>query len=96
MSNIPKYSVIFKTKLFSGTGDYIEVLIPNFDKKINSQGKKELFKAILDYEKSISGSFYLTEEAQKANSSDSFRKSHPNALKDGYLGDITEKGELLE
>lgn len=30
--------------------------------------------------------FYSTVEAQKANSSASYLKEHPNAIKEGYLG----------
>jgi hypothetical protein len=39
---------------------------------------------------------YSTEEAYRANSSESFSKAHLDALKKGYLGQITEKGKFVE
>jgi len=39
---------------------------------------------------------YCTEEAYKANESESFSKSNPNALENGYLGQVTAKGKFIE
>jgi hypothetical protein len=44
----------------------------------------------------VSVSAYSTEAAYKANSSESYSRQHPNALKDGFIGGIDENGKYYE
>ena len=93
---LPKYTTLFSVDLFSGKGKFGEVLIPSLNKKINSREREETFRGIMEAEGWVSISAYSTEDAYKANSSESFSKEHPNALKDGFLGGIDENGKYYE
>lgn len=93
---LPKYTTLFSVDLFSGKGKFGEVLIPSLNKKIKSGEREEAFRGIMAAEGWVSISAYSTEDAYKANSSESFSKEHPNALKDGFLGGIDENGKYYE
>ena len=93
---LPQYTTLFSVDLFSGKGKFGEVLIPKFSKEIRSNEREKAFRAIMNVEGWVSISAYSSEEAYKANSSESFSKQHPNALKDGFLGGIDENGKYYE
>jgi hypothetical protein len=93
---LPQYTTLFSVDLMSGKGKFGEVLIPKFSKKVKGSEKEKTFRAIMDSEGWVSISAYSTEDAYKANSSESFSKQHPNALKDGFLGSIDENGRFYE
>lgn len=93
---LPQYTTLFSVDLISGKGKFGEVLIPSLNKKIKSGEREEAFRGIMAAEGWVSISAYSTEDAYKANSSESFSKEHPNALKDGFLGGIDENGKYYE
>lgn len=93
---LPQYTTLFSVDLFSGKGKFGEVLIPTLSKNVKSAEREKTFRGIMESEGWVSISAYSTEEAYKANSSESFSKAHPNALKDGFLGGIDENGKYYE
>lgn len=93
---LPQYTTLFSVDLLSGKGKFGEVLIPSFSKKMESKDKEKALRNILKAEGWISITAYSTEDAYKANSSQSFSNSHPNALKDGLLGSIDENDKFYE
>jgi RNA polymerase subunit RPABC4/transcription elongation factor Spt4 len=90
--DLPRYTILFKnTKI--GTSEYFaDVLIPSFTKTTSKEKRELAFKKIMEKENFLQASFYNKEEAYKANMSESFLKSHPNALKNGFLGSVDEYG----
>ena len=94
--NLPQYTTLFSVDLISGKGKFGEVLIPSYSKEIKSGEREKVFRKIMENEGWISLSAYSTEDAYKANSSESFSKQHPNALKDGLLGGIDENSKYYE
>lgn len=93
---LPQYSTLFSVDLFSVKGKFGEVLIPTLSKDVQSGEREKIFRGIMKSEGWVSISAFSSEEAYKANSSESFSKQHPNALKDGFLGGINEKGKYYE
>jgi hypothetical protein len=93
---LPQYTTLFSVDLMSGKGKFGEVLIPSLSKEVKSSEREKTFRGIMDSEGWVSISAYSTEEAYKANSSESFSKAHPNVLKDGFLGGIDENGKYYE
>lgn len=84
---LPKYEVLEKIdRQKFKEGLWGEVLVSSFsrstpkaelEKYANHIGNKEGFSQLF---------FYCSKEAMKANSSDSFKRKHPNAIKKCYLG----------
>lgn len=93
---LPTYTTLFSVDLISGKGKFGEVLIPTLSKEVKSIEREKTLRGIMDSEGWVSISAYSTEDAYKANSSESFSKQHPNALKDGFLGGIDENGKYYE
>ena len=93
---LPQYTTLFSVDLMSGKGKFGEVLIPSLSKEVKSNEREKVFRGIMNSEGWVSISAYSTEDAYKANSSESFSKEHPNALKDGFLGGIDENGKYYE
>jgi hypothetical protein len=93
---LPQYTTLFSVDLMSGKGKFGEVLIPSLSKEVKSSEREKTFRGIMNSEGWVSISAYSNEEAYKANSSESFSKAHPNALKDGFLGGIDENGKYYE
>jgi len=82
---LPKYSILDEVTLFSG-GKYGDILITSFSRKTSLDELKSAAKEIARSEGFDEISLYSTKEAFKANFSSSYSESHPNALKNGYLG----------
>jgi hypothetical protein len=93
---IPEYKVLFQVDLMSGAGKFGEILISSYSKDTPKEERESTLRKIIKKEGFVSAMLYSTEEAYKANSSESFSKAHPDALKKGYLGQITEKGIFVE
>ncbi len=93
---IPEYKVLFQVDLMSGAGKFGEILISSYSKDTPKEERESTLRKIIKKEGFVSAMLYSTEEAYKANSSESFSKAHPDALKKGYLGQITEKGIFAE
>jgi hypothetical protein len=94
--NIPEYKILFQVDLMSGAGKFGEILINSYSKGTPKEERESTLRKIIKKEGFVSAMLYSTEEAYKANSSESFSKAHPNALEKGYLGQITEKGIFVE
>lgn len=94
--SLPHYKILFQVKLMSGTGEYGEILIQSYSKATPTEEREKTLRKIIKKEGFVSAALYSTEDAYKANSSESFSKANPNALKNGYLGQITEQGIFIE
>ncbi|NOU18043.1 MAG: hypothetical protein HOO91_10865 [Bacteroidales bacterium] len=94
--NLPQYQILFQVELMSGAGTFGEILVLSYSKEIPKKERESTLRKIIKKEGFVSAMLYSTEEAYKANSSESFSKAHPNALKKGYLGQITEQGLFIE
>ena len=93
--SLPAYRVLFQVDLFSGAGKYGEILISSFSKETAIEIRETTLRKILKKEGFISAALYSTEEAYQANSSEAYRKEHPDALRNGYLGQINENGVFV-
>ena len=95
INSLPNYRILFKVDLISGNGVFGELLIPNYSKKTPKNEIEKSLRAIIKKEGFVSAILYSTEDAYKANNSESFSKAHPEAMEEGYLGQITEKGMFV-
>lgn len=86
-----KYKILDQTKLFEG-GQYGDVLIESINPKTNKDTIKLIAQLISCYENFSEESLYCTEEAFKANFSESYLKQNPNALKNGFVCSIGKYG----
>ncbi|MGE0077349.1 MAG: hypothetical protein AB7S48_05770 [Bacteroidales bacterium] len=93
---VPEYKILFKVQLMSGKGQFGEVLITSYSKSTPKEEREKTLRKIMEKEGFVSATLYSTEDAYKANSSESFSKSHPNALKNGLLGQVNEEGKFVE
>ena len=87
--SLPAYSVLFSNKKIGG-GKFGDILIPSFSRQTPVKKRETIFRSISAKEGIEDVSFYSAEEAYKANVSASFAKSHPNAMRDGFLGTLRE------
>lgn len=92
VEGLPRYKILFQVNLFSGSGKYADILISSYNKNTPEAERESTLRKIIKKEGFVSAALYSTEDAYNANMSESFSKSHPNALKNGYLGMITESG----
>ena len=89
-SDLPGYVVLFKTiDLKNNLGD---VLIESYSRNTSASVRETTFKAIAEKEGFTHGALYSTTDAYKADDSTSFLKSHPNAIREGFLGSLEESG----
>lgn len=84
---LPEYIILDQVDLMAG-GRYGDVLIKSFSKKTPLKKRKEIIKAIMEKESFDQAALYSSREAFKANINSSYSESHPNALKNGYLGSM--------
>ena len=94
--NLPQYKILSQVDLFSGEGKFGEILVLSYSTNTPKEEIESTLRQIMEKKGFASAMIYCTEAAYKANSSESFSKSHPNALENGYLGQVTEKGKFLE
>lgn len=94
--SIPEYKVLFRVELASGAGTFGEILLTSYSKETPKEERESTLRSIMKTEGFVSCVLYSTEEAYKANSSESFSKAHPHAIENGYLGQITEEGLFVE
>jgi hypothetical protein len=93
--SLPNYRILFRVDLISGKGVFGEVLISDYSKKTSKDEIENSLRAIIKKEGFVSAMLYSTEDAYRANMSESFSKAHPEAMEVGYLGQITEKGMFV-
>lgn len=89
--NLPSYKILSQVNLASG-GKYGEILIPNYSRKTPKELRESTLRQIAAKEGFAQADLYSTEDAFKANSSASYSKTHPNALKKGFLGSLNRDG----
>jgi len=88
--SLPEFIILDKIKLINGN-TYADILIKSFSRSTPINEREATIKSIAKKENLQEISLYSTENAQKATFSSSFANTHPNALKNGYLGSF-EKG----
>ena len=84
----PAYTVLDRVELFSGEGTHGDVLVTSISPSTPKSELAAIFKGIAEKENFAEMALYCTQDAYKANYSDSYARSNPNALKNGYLGSI--------
>lgn len=87
--DLPAYVILDQFKLITG-GKYGDVLVKSFSKDTPQNIVKTTLLKIAEKEGFTQACLYCTEEAYKANSSSSYLKQHPNALKEGLLGTLID------
>jgi len=87
--SLPEYIILDKINLINGNA-YADILIESFSRATPVNERETTIKAIAKKENLQEISLYSTKNAQKATFSSSFAKTHPNALKNGYLGTFEE------
>jgi hypothetical protein len=98
-ADLPAYKVLFSAQKFGGGGRFGDVLVSSISRTTPAKTREEIARKIAAKEGLVQVSLYSTEEAYKANNSESFSKAHPGALKRGFLGMIQDgkfiPGEVL-
>ena len=84
----PAYTVLDRVELASGEGTYGDVLVTSISPSTPKSELKEIFNGIAAKENFVEMALYCTQDAYKANYSDSYSRANPNALKKGYIGSI--------
>lgn len=92
--SFPSYKVLFSGNLMNGTGRYGGILIPSISLKTPAETRESIARRIAEAENFSNLSLYSTEEAYKANISESYSKAHPGALHQGYMG-MLEDGKFI-
>ena len=95
-SGLPKYTIIETVKLMGG-GKHGDVLVPTYSKKTPVAEREALLQHVMKAEGFTEASLYCSKDAQKADSSEKFAKSHPRA-RDCSLGlvSLDTRGKLLD
>ena len=97
---LPKYEVLFRVKQYMGNKRiYGDVLIASLSRATPAKKREQVARAICRQERLDDLCLYSTRDAYEANISESYSKSHPDALKKGFLGSLTDgkfvAGEVL-
>lgn len=87
--SLPEYDVIFTVKQMNGRV-YGEILVPSLSRSASVEEREQLARDICKHETLDDIDMYMTEDAQKANTSSSFAREHPNALREGFLGSLRD------
>lgn len=87
-ADLPAYRVLSAVNKVSGAGRFGDVLVAGMSRNTSARKREALARRIGTKEGLSSVSLYSTEEAYKANISESFSKAHPNAMRRGYLGSL--------
>lgn len=91
--SLPAYTVLYSNKMISSR-KFGDILIPSFSRQTPAELREKNFHEIAKKEGLDNVSFYSSEDAYKANISASFAKSHPNALRNGFLGSL-QNGKFI-
>jgi hypothetical protein len=97
---LPKYEVLFRVKQYMGNKRiYGDVLIVSLSRATPAKKREQVARTICRQERLNDICLYSTRDAYEANMSASYSKSHPDALKKGFLGSLTDgkfvAGEVL-
>lgn len=92
---LPEYIIIDQMDLLSG-GRYGDILVESYSTDTPMNVREKTLRAIMGKENFTEASLYCTREAYKANMSSSYSESHPQALKEGYLGMVWDDGKFYE
>ena len=87
---LPKYEVLSRFKLMQNGRVYGDVLVPSLSRTTPADRREKLARAICKHERLDDIDLYSTKEAQKANLSASYAESHPDALREGFLGSLKD------
>ncbi|MFC1601435.1 hypothetical protein ACFL34_03715 [Candidatus Sumerlaeota bacterium] len=75
---LPEYEVLL----------YGDVLIPSFSRATPATTRESVARAIAKQDRLKDASFFSTRDAYQANMSASYLRSHPDAMKKGFLGSL--------
>lgn len=92
--SLPSYKILLSLNLPNGKGRYGDILIPTLSRKTPVETRESIARKIAKAEHLTSLRLYSTEEAYKANISESYSKAHPNALRQGFMGSL-EGGDFM-
>jgi hypothetical protein len=92
--NFPSYTILFSVKKIDGSGKYGDILVPSFSLKTPIAQREAFVRQIAKKEGFAELSLYSTKDAYQANMSASFLKTHPNALREGFLG-MLQNGKFV-
>lgn len=99
VADLPAYKVLFSGQKFGGGGKFGDVLVSSLSRTTPVKTREEIARKIASKEGCSQLSLYSTEQAYKANNSESFSKANPGAMKRGFLGSIQDgsftPGEML-
>ena len=99
VGGLPTYKILFSVQKLGGGGRFGEVLVSSLSRTTPVKTREEIARKIASKEGFGEVSLYSTEEAYKANSSEAYSKTHPGAMKRGFLGMIQDRkfipGEAL-
>ena len=85
---LPEYKIHDVVNQINGK-KYADIIIPSFNTQINEDSLSIIAFEIIKKEGFDEASFYINEQAVKANFSSSYSEKHPEAFEKGYLGAIT-------
>jgi|GEM_PF-2590966 len=89
LSDLPAYKILYVVEPMKGgkTGD---VLMPSLSRSTPTVERESIARRITALEGWVEIRLYSTEEAYEANYSASFAEQHPNAMRTGFLGVISD------
>lgn len=85
-TSLPAYTILFADEKYGGGGRFGDVWVPSLSRETSVAERERVIREIAAKEGINDLSIYSTEDAYKANVSESFAASHPNAMRQGFLG----------
>lgn len=82
---LPRYEVLDVTHMIDG-GKNAEIMVPSYSRDTPIEELSRFTEEIARRNDFFWISLYCTEEAYKAKHSPSYYRAHPDAVKEGYLG----------
>ncbi len=88
-ASLPAYKMLFANDKLGG-GRFGDALVPSLSRETPLSERERVARGIAQKERLTNLAIYSTEQAYEANTSASFLKEHPDALKQGFLGSLDE------
>jgi hypothetical protein len=88
-ASLPAYRMLFAQDKLGG-GRFGDALLSSLSRETPAAERERVARGIAQKERLTNLAIYSTEEAYEANTSASFLKEHPDALKHGFLGSLDE------
>ena len=86
ITDLPDFFISFQVQLATREGRFADIVIPSYSRNTPRHIREDTARKIAQLGGFVKVFYYSSEESIKANFSESYRRSNPRALRDGYLG----------